>query len=284
MRTRPTKSLGRFVKWEAGHVWCGSCTMVCGQQGLVWGMTGKTGGIMSSGLDVMAPEPTVTGAARGASANERFKARFSAYVWTSLIAATALHFLLLQFAPQFRVADVSFVPSEIEAVNLPPEIEIPPPPAAIPRPATPVVAAVAEISEDITIAPTTFASYPVEALPPPPPAEAVRKERDIAAAPTFTPYTVAPDLANRDEVLAALAEAYPRLLRDAGIGGSVLLWFFIDENGNVLDVRLNKGSGLQTLDAAALQVAHIYRFSPALNRDKRVKVWVQVPIVFSVVR
>ena len=232
----------------------------------------------------MAREPTETGAARAAGANERFKARFSAYVWTSLIAATALHFLLIQFAPQFRVADISFGSSEIEAVNLPPEIEIPPPPAAIPRPATPVVAALgAEIAEDITIAPTTFESYPVQALPPPP-RESVREDPDIAAAPTFTPYTVAPELANRDEVLAALADAYPRLLRNTGIGGNVLLWFFIDENGKVLDVRLNQSSGLQTLDAAALQVAHVYRFSPAFNRDKRVKVWVQIPITFSVVK
>jgi len=36
------------------------------------------------------------------------------------------------------------------------------------------------------------------------------------------------------------------------------------------------------LDQAALTVADTYEFTPALNRDKKVKVWVQFPITFEV--
>ena len=36
------------------------------------------------------------------------------------------------------------------------------------------------------------------------------------------------------------------------------------------------------LDTAAIRVAGVYRFSPALNREKKVPVWVQFPITFQV--
>lgn len=212
------------------------------------------------------------------SANERFKRSYGSLLWGSTVLAVILHFLFMQFMPSFGVADVSYAAAELEALNLPPEIEIPPPPQAIARPAVPVVAAAAEIEEDITIAPTTFEANPVEALPPPPTEEG---PRDISAEPTFTPYTVAPELKNRDEVRDALLREYPPMLRDAGIGGTVIVWFFIDENGKVLKAQINKSSGYPMLDAAAIRIANIYRFTPALNRDRRVKVWVSIPIQFT---
>ena len=56
------------------------------------------------------------------------------------------------------------------------------------------------------------------------------------------------------------------------------VFFFIDENGAVQDTRIQQSSGYEQLDAAALAVAGLYRFSPALNRDKKVPVWVLFPI------
>lgn len=100
--------------------------------------------------------------------------------------------------------------------------------------------------------------------------------------PTFTPYTVAPEVSNRDEVGRALAQEYPPLLRDAGIGGKVTVWFHIDETGRVTDLRLNEGSGHEALDEAALRVARVMRFTPARNGDRETAVWVSVPITFHV--
>ena len=211
------------------------------------------------------------------TANERLKRSFSSWFWGSMILATSFHFAAFAFWPELTAADFSFESEELEAIELPPEIEIPPPPQQIARPATPVMAS-ADIDEDITIAPTTFEDNPVEDLPPPPEEQAV----DLSAAPTFTPFTVAPDIQNRAEVIRAMEREYPPLLRDAGIGGTVQVYFFIDEEGTVQQFQVNESSGHQALDDAALAVAGVYRFSAALNRDKRVPVWVSFGITFQV--
>jgi len=211
------------------------------------------------------------------TANERLKRSFSSWFWGSMIAATTVHFGAFAFWPELSTTDMSFEAEELEAIELPPEIEIPPPPQQISRPATPVIAA-ADIDEDITIAPTTFEDNAIEDLPPPPSDVAT----DISSAPTFTPYTVAPSILNRNEVVRAMVREYPSLLRDAGIGGTVRVYFFIDENGQVRDTRIDQTSGHQALDDAALAVADVYRFSAALNRDKKVPVWVSFPITFQV--
>ncbi len=210
------------------------------------------------------------------TANDRFKRSFGTWFWGSMMVATVVHFAVFQFWPEMTAEDVSFSAAELEAIELPPEIEIPPPPEAIARPATPVIAT-AEINEDITIAPTTFEDNPVEDLPPPP----SEVSTDLAAAPTFTPYTVKPDIKNRASVARAMEREYPPLLRDAGIGGTVNVWFFIDEEGSVVRALVNQSSGHKALDDAALKVAEIIEFTPALNRDKRVPVWISLPITFT---
>ena len=210
------------------------------------------------------------------TANDRFKKSFDTWFWGSVLVATVVHFVMFMFWPSMTAADVSFDSEELVAIELPPEIEIPPPPQAISRPATPVIAA-ADISEDITIAPTTFEDNPVEELPPPPDEEAV----DISTAPSFTPYTVRPDLINQREVERALEREYPPILRDNGIGGRVTVHFFIDEDGIVQNTLVAETSGHSSLDEAALRVANVFRFTPALNLDKVVPVWIALPIMFQ---
>ena len=214
------------------------------------------------------------------TANERFKRSFGTWFWGSMVLATFLHFCMFYFWPEMTAADVSFSAEEIIAIELPPEIEIPPPPEAIARPATPVMAS-ADIDEDITIAPTTFADNPVEALPPPP---TETTTTDISSTPTFTPYTVRPGVKNRDELARAMEREYPPLLRDAGIGGTVIVHFFIDETGVVQNALVAETSGHRALDEAALKIAPIIEFTPALNRDRRVPVWIQLPITFQTIR
>jgi TonB family protein len=104
----------------------------------------------------------------------------------------------------------------------------------------------------------------------------------VTEGPTFTPFTVAPSILNRAEIVAAMNAEYPPLLRDAGVGGSVVVWMFIDETGALRDYRIRTSSGHPALDDAALRVAEQFEFSAALNREEPVPVWVQFPITFQV--
>jgi TonB family protein len=213
------------------------------------------------------------------TANDRFKKSFGSWFWGSMVAATIVHFAVMAFWPNLTASDMSFTMDDIEAIDLPPEIEIPPPPEQIQRPASPVVTD-AQIDEDITIAPTTFEDNLPDDLPPP----RADTGGDISAAPTFTPYEVAPEVRNRNEVGAALRREYPSLLRDAGIGGTVVMHFFIDERGAVQNVLVAESSGHSSLDDAAFRVADVFQFTPALNRDQPVPVWIQIPITFTTTR
>lgn len=113
------------------------------------------------------------------------------------------------------------------------------------------------------------------------PAPSVLARPELREGPTFTPFTVAPSILNRTEIVAAMNAEYPPLLRGAGIGGSVVVYMFVNELGKLEEVRLHKSSGHRALDEAALAVAELYEFSPARNRDEPVPVWVQFPITFQ---
>ncbi|MDT8342459.1 MAG: M56 family metallopeptidase [Longimicrobiales bacterium] len=119
-----------------------------------------------------------------------------------------------------------------------------------------------------------------EPAPTPPTAEATAKTT-LADGPTFTPYTAAPAMLNRDEVVKALEDGYPPLLREAGIGGTTNVWFFLGEDGAILDLRVRESSGHEALDEAALAVASTMKFAPARNGDEAVPVWVAFPITFQ---
>lgn len=107
-----------------------------------------------------------------------------------------------------------------------------------------------------------------------------RSDAELMQAPTFTPFTTRPELRNREQVSQALERNYPPLLRDAGIGGEALVWFFIDRSGTVARASINRSAGYPALDSAALQVARTMEFTAAENRGAPVPVWVAIPIVF----
>ncbi|MCI0433994.1 MAG: M56 family metallopeptidase [Gemmatimonadetes bacterium] len=114
-----------------------------------------------------------------------------------------------------------------------------------------------------------------------PPVELDASLGALQSQPVFTPFTVAPRLLNAQETAGMLGRTYPPLLRDAGIGGEIVMWFLVDESGHVVKTQLFRTSGYPALDEAATRVAEVMRFSPAYNRDKPVPVWVQIPIRFS---
>jgi protein TonB len=208
------------------------------------------------------------------TANERFKSQNGDWMTMGVVAAVVAHFALFALFPTLNADDIDFTGDEVEIVDLPPEVKIPPPPEQIARPATPRVAAAA-LDEDITIARTDFESNPIENLPPPP---AGARPSDV---PSYIPRDVEPRLKNTRSITRILEQRYPSMLREAGISGTVILYVFVDEAGMPEKTQVQKGSGYAQFDAAAAQVAERMEFSPAMNRDKPVGVWILQQIDFN---
>jgi protein TonB len=91
---------------------------------------------------------------------------------------------------------------------------------------------------------------------------------------------VEPELKNRSAVQRALGTYFPAILRERKVSGTVQLWVRIDETGKIVKSQIKEGSGHDAFDRAALKVAEVMQFTPALNRDQKVSVWIQVPIMF----
>lgn len=212
------------------------------------------------------------------TAYDRFRDGSRSRASLALLASVVLHFALFQFLPPLQAGpDLAGGDADMVAMDLPPEVKVPPPPEEVARPAVPVVAS-ADVSEDVTIAPTTFEANPVEALPPPPRTSAASPDET----PVFIPRDVEPRLSNRDRFLQLLMKSYPRPLREAGLGGSVILWLFVDDRGAVTRSLVKESSGYEALDEAAETVAQFMEFEPAINRDRPIGVWVAQRIMFQV--
>jgi len=205
-------------------------------------------------------------------------------------------------------AGTGAVPSEqitvVSIVELLPEVSLPKPPPPPERlPSAPVTAAADAPEEVKGFQELAMPMLVLSEIPPPPVIGTVSfnamdftgegapggrglgtaEPEPVEAGPVFTPYTVAPFLKNSRDVARNLVREYPQQLRSAKIGGRVLLWLFIDDTGTVRDAILKTSSGFAALDEAAMRVAMSMEFSAAINRDRRVPVWVAVPVDFEVV-
>jgi len=210
------------------------------------------------------------------TANERMKEGFELTLAVSFGLALAAHVLVFQLWPTMEVQPWTVSAASVEVIAMD-KIDLPDEPAPLNHPAKPVAVSSMDVSDELTLDLPTWKE--AAELPPPPPGETTH---NVAEGIPFTPWTVAPRLANPAEAQRALEREYPSLLRDAGIGGRVGLLVHIDAAGKVLEARVGESSGKAQLDAAALKVVDAFRFSPALNRDRAVEVWIRIPITFTV--
>ena len=92
----------------------------------------------------------------------------------------------------------------------------------------------------------------------------------------------APEITNPEEVEQVLMREYRASgLMEQGVEGTTIVWMFVNERGRVEDVRIGTSSGNEAVDQAALRVARVYRFKPALRRNKPVPRWIGLPITFA---
>ena len=82
------------------------------------------------------------------------------------------------------------------------------------------------------------------------------------------------------ELLTSLKPEYPELAKLAGIQGTVYLKLLVDEEGNVAETKVVK-SVKDMLDESALNAVKKAKFSPAVLKNKPIKVWVVLPVAFK---
>ena len=160
-----------------------------------------------------------------------------------------------------------FIPQDIESIVVPPteQMQIEKPPA---RPSVPVASEDEFLDDDITIEDTDlddFGDWEAPAGDGGGPSE------------EFIPYDQAP----RPRRPLTDFLVYPELAKEAGIEGKVYVKAFIDVKGIVKSARIERGVPNTGLDEAALKAVKKSRWYPARQRDKKVGVWITIPIDFS---
>ena len=72
---------------------------------------------------------------------------------------------------------------------------------------------------------------------------------------------------------------YPRIAKEAGVEGRVIIQFVVDEQGRVVDPQIVKGLG-SGLDEEALRVLNLTRFKPGKQHGQAVPVKMSLPFTF----
>ena len=123
--------------------------------------------------------------------------------------------------------------------------------------------------------PTTPSPYTAAYEVPPVPSDA-----SVMEAPQYVDHTTRPELANRWQVKKTLEDRYPAALRDEGIGGTTVLYLFVNTDGTVSEAIVKASSGHPSLDWAAVQAAKSARFLPASNEGIPVGIWIEMEMPF----
>ena len=172
-------------------------------------------------------------------------------------------------APEPEAMMVRFITEAVRPPKPPPAQ--PPPP---PRPAPKLVASARPTPAAIAAAPEPEPTEPLASPEPPaPPAPAPAPE--APAEPLVPPGFVAAYLNNP-------GPKYPYLSRQRREEGEVLLKVLVGVEGRAREVRVERSSGSERLDAAAIEVVQArWRFEPARRGSAAVEAWVLVPIIFQ---
>lgn len=169
-----------------------------------------------------------------------------------------------------------------------PETPLPPPPEPQPNPA---LQPTPEPKPTLQPTPAPQPTPEPEPLPEPkpePPAEPAR-EPSPAPAPSPPPAPASPPRPPAVQVGPSrgpsLAEgnapaAYPLAARRRGLEGTTVVHASIDPTGQVTRAEVARSSGVEEIDAAALDAVRSWRFVPALDRGVAVASEADLPVVF----
>lgn len=190
----------------------------------------------------------------------------------SFVATLALLITAVQFSKQFTLAakPVKKMNIQIEVADIPPtqQFHRPPPP---PRPSIPIPTEDESVPEDLTIASTNI---DLSNIPPPP----APPEDDMNI---FVAYDEPP------RIIGGIAELqkhlkYPRIAQRAGVEGIVFVKVLVGTNGQTERTEILKSKPENMgFEESALEAMRQVKWEPAKQRDKKIRVWVSIPVAFK---
>jgi len=182
-----------------------------------------------------------------------------------ILTISLLFYLFPRFLGEAEKITTTFQ-EEIETFDIPQteQIKIPEPPA---RPSVPIASEDEFFDEDITIEDTDLEDFEDWMAP----------SSEGGPEDKFIPYDQAP----RPKTPLGDLIIYPELAREAGIEGKVFVRAFINTKGVVTATKIVKGLPNTGLDEAALKAIKKSRWYPARQRDKKVGIWLTIPVDFS---
>ena len=199
------------------------------------------------------------------TAQNAFKSGYGKYLRNAVWVAIVIHIMVFVLSPEFTFKPYKLREEKFVVVDIPDNIEIPPPPKEIAPPAVPVEAAEGEDTEE-DIAPTTFDSF--EDMPPPPPPTS-------GGGDVFLAFDEPPAL------IDFVPPSYPSLAKEAGIEGTVSIRVLVNEEGKVIAADVLSSDVTPAMEKAALEAAKRCRFKPAKQRTVPVKAHVMIPFHFQ---
>lgn len=201
------------------------------------------------------------------SANFLFKRKYGKYFGMAMLISLFGHLVFILGMPTISAEITVQQETSMEAVDLPPEVVIPPPPQPLAKPSIPQMAD-EEIDEDITIEETT--PPPPDLIPEMPAAQQEDKAEEFLMVAEVMPKfkTVPPQ------------PKMPSYIARARVDVTTVIEFFVTRSGDVDAQRtaIVTSSGYPELDEIAVDWAKKIKFHPALNRGEAVSVRVRVPV------
>ena len=117
------------------------------------------------------------------------------------------------------------------------------------------------------------------------PPETAEEPIQVAALPSEADITPEPPPSGIREAIPLYREnpppRYPRIARRRGYEGTVVLEVLVNAEGKVADCRIIRSCGHSILDKAAMKSIRNWLFEPGMRGDKKVEMWVKVPIKFQ---
>ncbi len=209
----------------------------------------------------------VTAASLSHSANFLFKQKYGKYTGIAIIISLIGHIAFILGMPAIN-PDISMQQeTSMEAIDLPPEVVIPPPPKTLAKPSIPQMAE-EEIDEDITIEETT-----------PPPPDLIPEMPDVGQEDDVEKFLMVAEMMPKFKTVPPQPKM-PAYIARARVDVTTLIDFYVLKNGSVDQDRTSiaTSSGYPELDKIAVEWAKKIKFHPALNRGEPVRVRVRVPV------